>query len=354
MNELIFFVVTLCVGSFIGLLAVRISVPAGLMIGSLVGVACFNILSERAFMPHQTTFVVQVVAGAFIGCSMEKSDIRRLPQIIKPTLLMMGALLVLNLGAGFLIYSLSPLDLATALMSAVPGGINDTPIIAEIMGADGPKVAVMQLVRQVLGIGVFPALIGIHARYRKSGTDVGTRAAFHGKRQKSATKSYTAFATTLLVACLFGVLGKLSGITAATFVFSIVAVLMLKLVFDFAYIPKQIKKWAQVLSGSYLGSTILMDDVLTLSHLLVPLLIIVVGYAANCYFTGRIISRACGFSRKEGMLITTPAGASDMALISSDLGVDNTDIIILQVLRAVIVMSLFPQLVNLILYLAQG
>ena len=44
MNELIFFVVTLCVGSFVGLLAVRISIPAGLMIGSLVGVACFQYL----------------------------------------------------------------------------------------------------------------------------------------------------------------------------------------------------------------------------------------------------------------------------------------------------------------------
>jgi uncharacterized membrane protein AbrB (regulator of aidB expression) len=41
-----------------------------------------------------------------------------------------------------------------------------------------------------------------------------------------------------------------------------------------------------------------------------------------------------------------------MALISTDLGVENTDIIILQVLRAVIVMALFPQIVNLILYIA--
>ena len=101
-----------------------------------------------------------------------------------------------------------------------------------------PKLRLCSWSGQVLGIGVFPALIGIHARYRKSGEDFGTRAAFHGKRQKSATKSYTAFATTLLVACLFGVLGKLSGITAATFVFSIIAVLMLKLVFDFALHPQ--------------------------------------------------------------------------------------------------------------------
>jgi membrane AbrB-like protein len=353
LNSLFIFAATLCVGSVAGLMAIRIKIPAGLMIGSLAGVACFNILSNLASMPHQTTFVVQIIAGAFIGCSMEKSDIRRLPQIIKPTLIMIGALLALNLSAGLLICLLSPLDLVTSLMTAVPGGINDTPIIAEVMGADGTKVAVMQLVRQVLGIGVFPALIGVQDRYRKVLPAAGTRDAFKGKREKSTTSSLAAVTTTLVVAVLFGFLGKLSGITAATFVFTILAVLILKLVFDFAYIPKQFKKCAQILSGSYLGSTILMDDVLTLSHLLIPLIIIVLGYAANCYFTGTLISRTCGFSQKEAMLITTPAGASDMALISADLGVENTDIIILQVLRAVIVMSLFPQIVNLILFIAK-
>ena len=63
----------------------------------------------------------------------------------------------------------------------------------------------------------------------------------------------------MAVAAVFGILGKISGITAGTFVFSIIAVLILKLVFDFAYIPKWLKKCAQVLSGCYLGSTILME-----------------------------------------------------------------------------------------------
>jgi hypothetical protein len=346
---------TLCVGTIIGLFAVKIKIPAGLMIGSLVGVACFNIVTDLAYMPSQTTIIIQIVAGAFIGCSMEKSDIQRLPQIIKPMLIMMAALLILNISAGFLIYIFSPLDLVTSLMSAVPGGINDTPIIAEVMGADGPKVAVMQLVRQILGIAVFPALIAIHDRYSESEPAQETREAFKEKRQKSTTQSYTAFAATILIATLFGILGKLSGITAASFVFSIIAVLVLKLVFDFAYIPNGLKSFAQILSGSYLGSTILMGDLLTLSQLQIPLIIIVLGYMANCYFTGKIISKTCGFSRqKEGMLITTPAGASDMALISAELRVENTDIIILQVLRAVIVMSLFPQIINFILFIANA
>ncbi len=65
----------------------------------------------------------------------------------------------------------------------------------------------------------------------------------------------------------------------------------------------------------------------------------------------RLLAKPVVLPGKKPMLITTPAGASDMALISNDLGVENTDIIILQVLRAVIVMSLFPQIINLILHI---
>ena len=48
------------------------------------------------------------------------------------------------------------------------------------------------------------------------------------------------------------------------------------------------------------------------------------------------------------MLIASPAGASDMALIIDDLNVKNTDVVIMQVVRAAVVMALFPQVVNLI------
>lgn len=40
--------------------------------------------------------------------------------------------------------------------------------------------------------------------------------------------------------------------------------------------------------------------------------------------------------------MTTPAGASDMALISADLGVTNKAVIELQIIRMMVVISVFP------------
>ncbi|MGN1350132.1 MAG: AbrB family transcriptional regulator, partial [Anaerovoracaceae bacterium] len=345
MSFLFQLLLTIAVGALLGIFFQKIRIPGGLLIGSMAGAAVLNITFSAAYVPDQTKILVQIVAGAFIGCSMEKSDLKRLPKIIRPAAIMLAALFVLNMGAGFLIYAVSPLDLATSLMSAVPGGISDTPIIASDMGADGPKVAVMQLVRQILGIGVFPALIYLWDQKRTQ-KDASNPSANTEKRQKSKTKSGKAFAMTLLLAAAAGIAGRFSGLPSATFVFPIIVVLILKLKFDYAYIPRWAKKCAQVLSGCYLGSAISFSDVLEMRYLLVPLCIITAGYMLNCCFTGLIISRTCGFSRKEGMLITTPAGASDMALIAADLGVENTDIVILQVIRAVVVMTVFPQIIG--------
>lgn len=348
MNILYFFL-TLAVGTAFGIGAAKLKIPGGLLVGAIVGAAMLNILFSNAYMPKDTKLYVQIIAGAFIGCIMEKSDLKRIPHIIKPASIMLISFLILNLTVGFLIWKISPLDLITSLMAVVPGGISDTPIIAADMGADAPKVAVMQIVRQILGIGVFPSLIllyDIRIGQKKPETNAE---GYKNKRIKSKTKSISAFLCTLTIATIFGFLGKSANIPAGTFVFAILSVLILKLVFNFAYIPKWLKKSAQIFSGCYLGSTVLLSDVMELRYLILPLSIIIIGYMANCFITGSIIRKVCGFTRKEAMLITTPAGASDMALISSELGVENTDVIILQVVRAVVVMTFFPQIIGLLI-----
>lgn len=340
--------ITLLSGGILGFACYKVKVPGGLMIGAVIGVALINVLFEPSYMPNEIKTFVMMIAGAFIGCIVEKSDLKRLPYIAKPTIIMLFAFLVLNLLVGTMIYLVSPLDLVTSLMSAVPGGISDTPIIALAMGADAPKVAVMQMVRQVLGIGIFPSLILAYHNRRKTIEHDGHREAFTGKREKSKTKSWVAFWVTVGIAMISGVAGKHSGIPAGAFVFPIVSVLILKLVFDFAYMPRWAKQGAQILSGAYIGSSIMMPDILAMKNLLLPLFIVVIGYIVNCFVTGKIISKMYGFTMKEAMLITTPAGASDMALISADIGVQNTDIIVMQIIRAVVVMTFFPQIISFI------
>ena len=109
----------------------------------------------------------------------------------------------LNLAVGLLIWATSPLSLVTSLMCAVPGGTNDTPIVAAAMGANAPDVTIMQLIRQVLGIGVFPIMIEAldRLRARQGHPDPGdARPVEDAKRMKSKQKSAVSTVAALAVA----------------------------------------------------------------------------------------------------------------------------------------------------------
>lgn len=69
------------------------------------------------------------------------------------------------------------------------------------------------------------------------------------------------------------------------------------------------------------------------------------------YVTGHLEQRLFDCGCKEGMLIASPAGASGMALIMDDMGAQNTDVVIMQVARACVVMAVFPQIINLVCFL---
>ena len=69
---------------------------------------------------------------------------------------------------------------------------------------------------------------------------------------------------------------------------------------------------------------------------MLPALAVAAFYGANCFVTGGILQRLFGYGRKESMLMASPAGASDMALVMDDLGVRNVDVVV----------AVFPQVVN--------
>ena len=330
-------VLTLTVGIPCGLLAKRIKVPAGFMIGAFVGVSVLSIATGEAWLPTETRTLVQMVAGAFVGCSLERSDLVRLRGFLKPMVLLLAIFLLLNLVVGFLIWATSSLSLVTSLM-----------------GANAPDVTIMQLIRQVLGIGVFPIMIEAfdRLRTRQGHPDPGDAKPGEGaKRVKSKQKSVASTVAALAVAVIAGALGKASGIPGLTFTASIVAVSVLKLAFDFAFIPKVVKKACQLLAGCYLGTLLTAEGFAGLPNLIVPALILIAGYTLNCFAAGKLESKLFGYGRREGMLMASPAGASDMALIMEDLHVKNTDVVIMQVVRAAVVMALFPQIINLICFI---
>lgn len=348
-------VLTFAVGAVCGLLFKPTKLPAAFMVGALVGVATLNCATGAAYVPPEVRVGVQIVAGAFIGCSMERSDLARLKQVGGPVAVVLLACLVLMLACGVMVGTAGGFEPVTALMSTIPGGVGEIPLIAADMGADASVVAVLQLVRQTLGTSVMPTVMIAFDRAQAARGRHGVRradAALNEEgRVRSRQRSATATVAVLAVAAVAGLIGKATGISGMTFAFSIAAALVMKLAFDFAYVPRWIKNVCRVVTGCYIGTFFSAEMIAGLGSLALPALAVAAFYGANCFVTGGILQRLFGYGRKESMLMASPAGASDMALVMDDLGVRNVDVVVVQAVRAIVVVAVFPQVVNAVCFL---
>lgn len=342
-------ILTMLVAFLVGYIFLKFKVPGGMMVGSIIGVAIFNIVTGSAFMPSSAKVLAQIIAGAFIAVGLEKSDLFRLKSIMKPAVILIFGMMIVNIISGLIIYNLSSLDLTTSLMSTVPGGMSNIPLISEEMGADSSKVAVMQFIRLLLGIGVFPYMISRVSKLKFFKDEKVTENIY--KRTKTSNDNNMNLILTVLVASTCGMIGKWTGIPSAILVFAMIGTIVLKLTTNRVSMPRWMRRLAQVLSGAYIGSSIAMSDVVELKDLAIPAMVMITGYLIACFVIGSLIHRNTEMAIDESMLAATPAGASDMALISADIGIESADVVVLQVIRMLIVISVFPQVIRFIVYL---
>ncbi|MDO5022474.1 MAG: AbrB family transcriptional regulator [Eubacteriales bacterium] len=336
-------ILTLLVAFAAGFLFMKFKVPGGMMIGAVLGSCAFNIITGDAQMPSYAKTVAQIVAGAFIGSSVEKKDLKQMKSIFKIAAFVIGSYFIMNVICGFFIMKTGRVDPLTALLSCAPGGLSDIPIIADDMGADSSKVLVLQFVRYLLGLGVFPSLLNLIPNEQCT-TSAEKCTVKKTKKPINVPNTVLTFA----VAGVAGLIGKYLKVPGGTMAFATIGAVTFKCFCPKAEMHRSIRKAAQLLSGAYVGSTIGMAQLIDMKRLALPAVVLIVVYTLGAAIMGTVLYRRMVFKRREAYLASIPAGASDMALISDDLGIHNIKIVLLQVMRMIVVISIFPTLLKLI------
>ena len=347
MPEVIQIGLTLLCAAAVGLLLKKANMPGGMMVGAVIGACLLGVSTGQACMPAAGKTIAQIIAGAFIGAGIKRQDIYEMRLIAKPALILFPCLLLTNIITGILIWKTGAMDLTTAMMSATPGGLSDIPMIAADMGADPSMVLVLQFVRMVMGIGAFPLMIRIATADGDAGTVAVQPVA--AKRQADGK----AAALTLAVATVCGLIGKASPVPSGTMAFATLGSIIFSCVYAKAQTPARLRQLAQLLSGAYVGASITMEQIHAMGRLGLPIVILIGMYSLGCFAIGWLLMKTGCFSRREGMLAATPAGASDMALISADLGIQDPKLIVLQVTRLIVVVLLFPSILSVVIGLIQ-
>lgn len=329
---------TLCAAA--GLLLYRRRVPAGMLIGAALASAVLSAGLHLEGVPSISKHIAQVIAGVFIGCSASRDDFRKLRDFYKPVIMITCSLLLVNVVIGVLLFFTGYSDLLSCLVCAVPGGISDVTLIAVDFGADASKVLLIHFCRLVVGVAVFPAVVN-----RVTPPVSESRARLEKRKREPLNASGMArLLTALAIASLAAWLGNLLGVPAATILFSLVTTFALHFSgFEIPF-PSWLRQAAQVISGAYIGSLLDPERFSNPVTVLWAVVITVAVLLGNAWLFGNWMERRFQVPLREGMLMLTPAGASDMALISADIGVNSPRLILVQIYRLLIATAIFPHL----------
>ena len=101
-------------------------------------------------------------------------------------------------------------------------------------------------------------------------------------------------------------------------------------------------------AGCCIGTTLTLAHVLQMRQLVLPVIILCLGYGVCCVTMGLFISKRFYIETREAMLFLSPAGASEMALIAAELGVESVNLVVLQIGRLVGVSVVFPHIFHFI------
>lgn len=354
-------VITLIVGLMGGLTALRLKVPAGAMIGAMLSVAIFNIITGSAFLPQNVKIVTQMAAGAFIGAGIQYKDVYGLKYMIKPAILMVSAMIILDLFMGYMMYKMTEIDLITSLFACAPGGIVDMSLISSDMGADASKVAILQMVRLMSVMILFPPMMKClssgfgnknklpknqNTKIKDTLSDKDSKSVKNIKQSNSMAEKFINLGITMIVAAAAGLLGYKLNIPAGALTFSMFAVGTLNVLFKRGYMPINLRRLTQVLAGVLIGEKMTYESLMALKGVIIPAFILLAGIIIVNLCIGLFISKVSNLELVTSLFASAPGGVADMALIAGDLGADTPKVAILQLARYVCVIALFPIIIK--------
>ena len=354
---------TLLIGLLGGLTAKKLQVPAPFMIGSMVAVAVFSIITGEMKMEGSLKIFAQIVSGAYIGQQVSKKDFLNLPKLAASIASLMLLFTVNMIVIGFVFIAFFKMDAVTAFLSCLPGGIVDVSLMSIDMGAQSDIVATLQSARLVGILIILPmwvAFITKHFAPEDSKQEAALSSgiiephAFKDKKsreKRSLKEEWTNNALILAIASIGGLIGLWLGIPVGALIFSLIFSSILKIIKNTEQLTKAIRYVAQVFAGSLIGINFTQKSLMELVHLIIPILLLLTSYLIINAFFGFIMYKRGILDLQSALFASSPAGATDISLLAGELGGDMPKIAGIQISRTLYTVIIMPMLVRLIVHL---
>lgn len=148
-----------------GLAAEALAVPAGAVLGAVVGAVAVNLWKPGRRLPKPFREVGKILLGSVVGLSFAPELLSAIVGLLLPIAVAVALLIAIGLGVAFVLHHRFGWDLPTALYASTPGGLSELAISSHEAGAQGHIVVAVHTIRVVtivlLGPPALTLLIGL-------------------------------------------------------------------------------------------------------------------------------------------------------------------------------------------------
>ncbi len=343
MNNLTMFLITIAIGATGGLIARKLGIPSGAMVGSMFFVIIFNLITEKAYFIPDVKTGLQILSGAMTGCRVGREDVEGLKKLVKPIILLLSAFILMNFTFGGLMILFTDLDVPTALFATSPGGASDMALIGEELGANPAYIALLQVLRLLIIFTCCPPLFKYLFRTGRMKKGEGTEdpgiSAQPGMPDKT---NWTKLVLVFAVCTAAGLFFRWLGITSGAMLGSMLAGATFTVFMGKNRFPSQIRVCMSILSGAFMGCRFSRADLANIDVLAIPILIMLIGLIVFILFNGFLVSKFTDLDYPTALFASTPGGMTEMAILAEDMGVDSFKVSILHTIRLFFVIAFFP------------
>ncbi len=343
MDNLTMFLITIAIGATGGLIARKLGIPSGAMVGSMFFVIIFNLITEKAYFIPDVKTGLQILSGAMTGCRVGREDVEGLKKLVKPIILLLSAFILMNFTFGGLMILFTDLDVPTALFATSPGGASDMALIGEELGANPAYIALLQVLRLLIIFTCCPPLFKYLFRTGRMKKGEGTEdpgiPAQPGMPDKT---NWTKLVLVFAVCTAAGLFFRWLGITSGAMLGSMLAGATFTVFMGKNRFPSQIRVCMSILSGAFMGCRFSRADLANIDVLAIPILIMLIGLIVFILFNGFLVSKFTDLDYPTALFASTPGGMTEMAILAEDMGVDSFKVSILHTIRLFFVIAFFP------------
>lgn len=350
MNNFAWFLITIAVAFLCGSIAIKLKIPAGGMIGSMIGVAALNIATGKCLMYSEVRIAVQICLGAMSGSRVGHKEVLEMKRLIVPILLMFCVCLTLNVLFGMALIQVTTLDLSTALLSITPGGATDMVFVAADIGADTGMVGIMQTLRMIFSNCVLTmAFVAMIKRYEaRTGVVCMHREEEQTQSGAKAATSKERVAGMYAGAACGGLIFKKLGVPGGVLVGAMAFTVLHNCIFGKVRYPVMVKKYQQAFTGAYIGVGITAATLSNIPHVAVGMLISIVDILIYVILMSFILRKTSKMDYGTSLLCSTPGGIGEVSMLSEELGTDTPTIAVMNTARMILVVATFPVILQLV------